>query len=138
MGVIPKQLVEMEVAFTQLAQLHVVESMHERKARMAELADGFIAMPGGLGTIEEFFEVLTWAQLGMHTKPCGLLNICRYYDPLISFLDRAVDQQFLEAAHREMIQIDECADGLLEKFATYRAPQTDKAAWVRQLTSKMT
>jgi uncharacterized protein (TIGR00730 family) len=135
-GVIPRKLVEMEVAFTQLAQLHVVESMHERKAKMAEMADGFIALPGGLGTIEEFFEVLTWAQLGMHRKPCGLLNTCRYYDKLIDFLDQAVEQQFVEPVHREMIQIDESPDGLLKKFETYQAPQTNKAAWVLQMTNK--
>jgi uncharacterized protein (TIGR00730 family) len=135
-GVIPRKLVEMEVAFTQLAQLHVVESMHERKAKMAEMADGFIALPGGLGTIEEFFEVLTWAQLGMHRKPCGLLNTCRYYDKLIDFLDQAVKQQFVEPVHREMIQIDESPDGLLKKFETYQAPQTNKAAWVLQMTNK--
>ncbi len=136
-GVIPRSLVQMEVANTQLAQLEVVESMHERKARMAELSDGFIALPGGLGTLEEFCEVLTWAQLGMHQKPCGLLNICQYYDPLIDFLDRAVEQQFIELAHREMVQIDASVDGLLDKFETYQPPQTNKAAWVRQLTHNM-
>ncbi len=133
-GVIPKKLVELEVAYTQLAQLHVVESMHERKARMAELADGFIALPGGLGTIEEFFEVLTWAQLGMHQKPCGLLNICQYDDKLIGFLSQAVEQQFIETAHREMILIDESPNGLLKKFETGQAAQINKAAWVLQMT----
>jgi len=136
-GVIPKKLVEMEVAYTHLAQLHVVESMHERKSQMAELADGFIALPGGLGTIEEFFEVLTWAQLGMHQKPCGLLNICQYYDKLIGFLYQAVEQQFVEVAHLEMIQIDESPDGLLKKFETYQAPQTNKAAWVLQMSNNL-
>ena len=135
-GVIPRSLVEMEVAYTQLAQLQVVESMHQRKAKMAELADGFIALPGGLGTIEEFFEVLTWAQLGMHRKPCGLLNIGQYYDRLIGFLDQAVEQQFVEPAHREMIQIDASPEGLLQKFEVYQAPQTNKAAWVLQMTSQ--
>ena len=134
-GVIPKRLVEMEVAYKELAQLHVVESMHERKTLMAELADGFIALPGGLGTIEEFFEVLTWAQLGMHRKPCGLLNICQYYDELIGFLNRAVDEQFVDITHREMILIDESPDGLLKKFETYQAPQTNKAAWVLKMSN---
>lgn len=134
-GVIPKKLVEMEVAYMQLAQLYVVESMHERKAKMAELADGFIALPGGLGTLEEFFEVLTWAQLGIHQKPCGLLNTSRYYDKIIDFLNEAVEQQFVEIAHQEMIQIDETPDGLLRKFETYQAPQANKAAWVLQMTS---
>ena len=133
-GVIPKALVGMEVAYTQLTQLEVVGSMHERKARMAELADGFIALPGGLGTLEEFFEVLTWAQLGMHQKPCGLLNIDHYYDPLVAFLDRAVEQQFIEQAHREMIQLDESVDGLLSKFELYQPPQSNKITWVRQMT----
>jgi uncharacterized protein (TIGR00730 family) len=136
-GVIPRQLVAMEVAFTELAQLVVVESMHERKAKMAELADGFIALPGGLGTFEEFLEVLTWAQLGMHRKPCGFLNTCRYYDKLLSFLDQAVEQQFVEKAHREMIQIDETPQALLDKFEAYQAPTADKAAWARQMTAEI-
>jgi hypothetical protein len=135
-GVIPRKLVEMEVAYTQLAQLHVVDSLHERKAKMAELADGFIALPGGLGTIEEFFEVLTWAQLGMHQKPCGLLNTCHYYDKLLDFLNRTVAEQFVEEAHRAMIQIDESPAGLLQKFETYEAPRTNKAAWVLQMTQQ--
>ena len=135
-GVIPQKLVEMEVAYTQLAQLHVVDSMHERKAKMAELADGFIALPGGLGTIEEFFEVLTWAQLGMHQKPCGLLNTCHYYDKLLDFLNRTVAEQFVEEAHRAMIQIDESPAGLLQKFEAYEAPRTNKAAWVLQMTQQ--
>lgn len=135
-GVITKKLVDMEVAYTGLAQLHVVESMHERKAKMAELADGFIALPGGLGTIEEFFEVLTWSQLGMHKKPCGLLNTCRYYDKMLAFLDTAVDQQFVELVHRNMILMDESPEGLLQKFETYQAPQSDKAAWVLHMTNQ--
>jgi uncharacterized protein (TIGR00730 family) len=137
-GVITQELVEMQVAYTQLSQLIVVESMHARKARMAELADGFVALPGGLGTIEEFFEVLTWAQLGMHRKPCGLLNSGGYFDPLIVFLDRAVEERFIEPAHREMIQIDTSPRGLLEKFESYRAPQSDKAAWALHMTKHMT
>ncbi len=136
-GVIPKKLVEMEVSYKGLTRLHVVETMHERKAMMAELADGFIAMPGGLGTIEEFFEVLTWAQLGMHRKPCGLLNICHFYDKLMDFLDLTVEEQFVEINHREMIQIDESPEGLLKKFETYQAPQTNKAAWVLSLTNNI-
>ena len=136
-GVIPKRLVEMEVAKTDLAQLHVVDSMHERKALMAELADGFIALPGGLGTIEEFFEALTWAQLGMHQKPCGLLNICSFFDTLIAFVGHMVDQQFVEKEHWEMIQIDESPAKLLTRFDAYRMPKTDKAAWVLEMTEKM-
>ncbi len=136
-GVIPQRLVEMEVAYEQLSQLHVVGSMHERKAKMAELSDGFIALPGGLGTIEEFFEILTWSQLGMHRKPCGLLNTCQYFDELLGFLDHTVEEQFVETAHRDMIQVDESPHGLLRKLEAYQAPQTDKAAWVLQMTHKM-
>ena len=136
-GVIPRQLVAMEVAYKELAQLVVVESMHERKARMAELADGFIALPGGLGTFEEFLEVLTWAQLGMHRKPCGVLNTCGYYDKLLSFVDQAVEQQFVEKVHREMIQVDESPAGLLGKFDAYQAPTADKAAWALQMTEEI-
>lgn len=136
-GVIPRRLVEMELAHKQLAQLHVVETMHERKSLMAELADGFVALPGGLGTIEEFFEVLTWSQLGIHQKPCGLLNTCQYFDDLLNFLDRGVEQMFIETAHREMILIDESPANLLNKFATYQAPQTNKAAWVLQMNNNV-
>ena len=128
-GVIPKKLFEKKVAFTELADLRVVGSMHERKSLMAELADGFIALPGGIGTLEEFFEVLTWAQLGLHHKPCGLLNISQYYTRLVSFLDHLVDQQFLEPAHRSMLLIDEHPDGLLQQFETYQPPNVDKAVW---------
>ena len=136
-GVIPRQLVAMEVAYKELAQLVVVESMHERKARMAQLADGFIALPGGLGTFEEFLEVLTWAQLGMHRKPCGVLNTCGYYDKLLSFVDQAVEQQFVEKVHRDMIQVDESPASLLDKFDAYRAPTADKAAWALQMTEEI-
>ena len=135
-GVIPRSLVELEVACREISRLLVVESMHERKAKMAELSDGFIALPGGLGTIEEFFEMLTWAQLGMHRKPCGLLNTARYFDRLLDFLDHAVEQQFVEAAHREMIQVGECPEDLLAKFETYRPPQVNKTAWVLRMTDK--
>jgi uncharacterized protein (TIGR00730 family) len=132
-GVITRKLVDMEVAFTQLENLHVVETMHERKSKMAELADGFIALPGGLGTIEEFFEVVTWSQLGMHKKPCGLLNINHYYDRLLEFLDIAVEQQFVGSVHREMVLVDESPEELLAKFETYQAPHVDKGTWARHL-----
>ena len=135
-GIIPRSLVEMEVADKEISRLLIVDSMHERKAKMAELSDGFIALPGGLGTIEEFFEMLTWAQLGLHRKPCGLLNTARYYDRLLDFLDRAVEQQFIEAAHRGMIQVGERPEDLLAKFEAYRPPSTDKAAWVLRMTDK--
>jgi uncharacterized protein (TIGR00730 family) len=102
---------------------------------MAELADGFIALPGGLGTIEEMSEVLTWAQLGMHQKPCGLLNVCQFYDGLIAFLDHAMTQQFIEPEHRSMLLIDDSPDALLDKFASYKAPLMDKAQWVIHMTN---
>ncbi len=134
-GVIPKELVEKEVAFTDLADLRVVNSMHERKALMADLSDGFIALPGGLGTIEEFFEVVTWAQLGIHPKPCGLLNVKQYYNRLLDFLDHTVNENFVELEHRSMILVDENPEKLLQKFESYHPPITDKAKWVLQLTS---
>ena len=100
--------------------------MHERKALMAQLADGFIALPGGLGTIEEFFEVLTWAQLGIHDKPCGLLNIAHYYDEIITFLDHAVDQQFIKTEHRSVVLIDESPKQLLKKFETFKPVKVEQ------------
>ncbi len=135
-GVIPKGLVEKEVAFTRLSDLRVVDSMHERKALMADLADGFIALPGGLGTIEEFFEVATWAQLGIHPKPCGLLNVKQYYNRLLDFLDHMVSEKFVESEHRLMILVDENPEELLQKFETYQPPMIDKAKWVLRLSSE--
>jgi len=128
-GVIPKALAEKELAFTELDDLRIVGSMHERKALMAELSDGFIALPGGLGTIEEFVEVLTWAQLGIHQKPCGLLNVCQYYEKFSAFLDYVTDQQFLKKDHRDIVLIDDNPQSLLTKLEAYRPPNIDKAAW---------
>jgi len=128
-GVIPRELNEKKVAFSGLSDLRVVESMHERKALMAGLADGFVALPGGLGTLEEIFEILTWAQLGMHQKPCGLLNVAGYFTPLLAFLDRVVVEGFLDAAHRSMILTSEYPEELLRQFETYRPPTADKAEW---------
>ena len=104
-GVIPQSLANREVAHLGLTQLHVVDSMHQRKALMAELADGFLALPGGLGTFEELFEIWTWAQLGMHAKPIGLLNVAGYFDLLLEFLDHATDQQLLKPVHREVLSV---------------------------------
>lgn len=132
-GVIPKFLADKEVAFRDIADLQIVDSMHERKARMAELADAFIALPGGLGTIEEFFEVLTWAQLGIHHKPCGVLNVCHYYDPILTFLDQSVAQQFVAAAHRNSVLAADTPEDLLHQFAIYQPPVADKAAWALRL-----
>jgi uncharacterized protein (TIGR00730 family) len=132
-GVIPEALRDQELAFKEVTELHVVSSMHERKALMAELSDGFIALPGGYGTLEEIFEVLTWVQLGFHTKPCGLLNIDHYYDSLLKFLDHSVEEHFIHQPHRDLIlQAEEPAD-LLESFATYQPLPMNKAAWVLKM-----
>ena len=127
-GVIPKMLVEREVAHKTLSDLRIVGSMHERKALMAELSDGFVALPGGIGTLEEFFEVWTWAQLGMHDKPCGLLNIAGYFDPLLEFLDRAVTEKFVREVHRSMVIVESDPRALLSKFEAYEPPRVVK--WI--------
>jgi uncharacterized protein (TIGR00730 family) len=132
-GVIPRTLVSREVGFTELTDLRIVETMHERKALMMELSDGFIALPGGLGTIEEFFEVLTWGQLGLHQKPCGLLNVNDYYDHLVAFLDTIHTEQFVDAEHRAMVLLEDDPDRLLARFANYQHPTGDKAAWTLKL-----
>ncbi len=125
-GVIPEFLVAKEVAHEGLSELHVVETMHERKAKMAALASGFIALPGGVGTFEETFEILSWAQLGMHEKPCGLLNVSGYYDGLIRFLDHAVSERFVKPVHRELVLVAEEPDELLDAFRVYSPPDIDK------------
>ena len=135
-GVIPKTLADQEVAFMELDDLIVVNSMHERKARMAELADGYIAMPGGYGTFEEFFEVLTWAQLGMHAKPCGLLNVENYYGQLLAFLDHAVQEMFIHAPHREMILSAVDSNDLIDQMAAYDTVPVKKSEWVRAMEEK--
>ncbi len=116
-GVIPQSLIDMEIAHTGLADLHVVASMHERKALMAELSDGFIALPGGIGTLEELFEIMTFAQLHFHQKPCGLLNIEGYYDQLIGFLNNAQMQGFVSSAQIRYLLVDQTVDGLLDSFS---------------------
>jgi uncharacterized protein (TIGR00730 family) len=116
-GVIPNSLVSKEVAHLGLSDLRIVDSMHERKALMAELSDGFIAMPGGIGTMEEFFEVLSWAQLGLHEKPCALLNVAGYYDPLIQFLDHAVEHDFIKPKHRGLLVVESESGRLLDRIA---------------------
>ena len=134
-GIIPKALAEKEVAFTEITDLRVVDSMHSRKAQMVELSQGFIALPGGLGTIEEFFEVLTWGQLGIHQKPCGLLNVKGYFDKLMGFIDHTAGEQFLEKKSHSMILLDDTPDGLLQQFETYEPPQIDKAKRALQLAN---
>lgn len=113
-GVIPRHLVDKERSHGGLTDLHIVESMHERKALMGSLSDGFVALPGGLGTLEEFFEVLTWNQLGIHAKPCGLLNAGGFYDSLTSFLDHTVCEQFVPEAHRAFLLVAPEPDALLD------------------------
>lgn len=127
-GVTPRRLLEKEVVHTGLTELKVVDSMHERKALMAELSDGFIVLPGGLGTFEETFEVLTWAQLGFHRKPCGLLNVSGYYNELMAFLDHAVTERFLKPEHRAMVLVENDPDALIEQLKTYRPPEVSK--WI--------
>ncbi len=127
-GVMPRSLVDREIGHAGLTKLHVVSSMHERKALMAELSDGFVALPGGNGTLEEFFEVLTWAQLGEHRKPCGLLNVASYYDPLLKVFDRMVEKDFLREAHRDLVLVEEDPVALLERFRGYEPPRTIK--WI--------
>ncbi|AKO92159.1 LOG family protein [Priestia filamentosa] len=121
-GVMPTFLEEREIAHKNLSELIVVESMHERKAKMTELADGFIALPGGPGTLEEFFEIFTWAQLGLHQKPCGLLNINEYYTPLVSLFNHMTEEQFLQEKYRTMALVDTEPQGLLDQFHTYQPP----------------
>ena len=127
-GVMPRSLVDREIGHTDLTKLHVVRSMHERKALMSELSEGFIALPGGNGTLEEFFEVLTWAQLGEHAKPCGLLNVAGYYDPLLAVFDQMVDRAFLRREHRELVLVEEDPSALLERFEGYEPLTTIK--WI--------
>ncbi|MFD1426028.1 uncharacterized protein (TIGR00730 family) [Kroppenstedtia sanguinis] len=127
-GVIPKSLVDREIAHTGLTHLHIVDSMHERKALMADLADGFIALPGGSGTLEEFFEVFTWAQLGHHQKPCGLLNLNDYYTPLLQFIDHTIREGFMKEDYRAIIPSESSPEPLLQRFEKYQAPKIVK--WV--------
>lgn len=125
-GVIPQALLDWEVAHASLTELIVVQSMHERKARMADAADAFVALPGGFGTFEEFCEVLTWSQLGLHKKPCGLLNVDGFYDPLLALFDRAVEDRFLRPEHRSLVMADTGVDALLDRLASYRPVDIDK------------
>ncbi|WAK02867.1 TIGR00730 family Rossman fold protein [Methylobacter sp. YRD-M1] len=125
-GVIPEALVRREVAHKHLTELHVTQSMHERKMLMAELSDGFIALPGGIGTLEELFEVWTWAQLGLHGKPCGLLNIAGYFDALTAFLNHAVAEQFVKQVHHSILIVEREPEALLDRFDSYVPPAVTK------------
>ncbi len=113
-GVMPQALIDREIGHNGLTEMRIVTSMHERKALMADLSDAFVALPGGHGTLDEFCEILTWAQLGIHAKPCGILNVAGYYDPLLEMFSRAVEEGFLKAVHRDMILVDSDPVQLLE------------------------
>jgi len=131
-GVLPRSLQERELAHRGLTQLHIVNSMHERKALMADLADGFVALPGGFGTLDEFCEVLTWAQLGIHAKPCGLLNVAGYYDAFLAQVERAETSGLMRAAHRQLI-LDATEPGaLLARLHEFR-PVTPAAKWTERV-----
>ena len=129
-GVIPQSLVDKEVGHHDLTRLEIVDSMHTRKARMAELADGFIALPGGYGTFEELFEILTWAQLGFHVKPAAILDVAGYYAPLLALLDQARDEGFVREVHRGLLLADTDPAALLDRMAAYQAPAVVK--WVEK------
>jgi uncharacterized protein (TIGR00730 family) len=127
-GVIPQSLVDKELSHPHLPDLRVVGSMHQRKALMAELSDAFIALPGGYGTFEEFCEVLTWTQLGLQRKPCGILNVEGYYDRLLALFDHALAEQFLKPVHREMVLSDTSPEALVKSLLEYKLPWVDK--WI--------
>jgi uncharacterized protein (TIGR00730 family) len=131
-GVIPQALVEREVGHRGLTQLRVVDSMHARKALMGELAAGFIALPGGVGTLEELFEVWSWATLGLHRKPCGLLDVGGFFAPLVDFLDRQVQAGFIHPAYRAMLAVASTPEELLDAFAAYEPPAEKWSATFRR------
>jgi uncharacterized protein (TIGR00730 family) len=128
-GVIPRALVDREIAHRDVTDMRVVASMHERKALMAELADAFVALPGGLGTLEELFEVYTWAQLGLHRKPCALLNVEGYYDGIAGFLSQAVEERFLREEHREMLMVESHPGPLIERLREFE-PDAALPKWI--------
>lgn len=129
-GVIPHGLAVKEVAHEGATKMHVVDTMHDRKALMADLSDASLALPGGLGTLEEIFEIITWGQLGIHQKPCGFLNVAGYYDQLIGFLDYAAGQQFIKPEHRATILVDDDDGRLLERMCVYEPPAIEM--WIRK------
>jgi hypothetical protein len=128
-GVMPRHLADKEVAYQGEVELRLVDTMHERKAVMAELAEAFVALPGGLGTLDELAEILTWAQLDLHRKPCGLLNVRGYFDQLLGFLDHMTAEHFIQAEHRAMLLSSASPGELLDLFERYEPPKADKAAW---------
>ena len=129
-GVIPHALVTRELAHQGLSEIHVVDSMHERKALMSSLSDGFIALPGGFGTLEEFCEAVTWTQLGVHAKPCGLLNVAGFYDGLLAFLEHALDEEFLRPTHREIVVSDADPIRLIDRVIAWQPPLIAK--WIEK------
>jgi uncharacterized protein (TIGR00730 family) len=131
-GVIPEALMTKEVGHRGLPDLRIVKTMHERKALMAELADGFIALPGGFGTFDEFFEIITWAQLGLHSKPCGLLNTNGFYNPLLRLVDHAIKERFIKPTQRELIVVESEFGALLERMARQYVPHEPK--WINKET----
>jgi uncharacterized protein (TIGR00730 family) len=131
-GVITESMNTPELAHTRLTRLEVTATIHQRKARMYELAEGYIALPGGYGTLDELFETLTWAQIGEHSKPVGLLNVNGYYDDLLKMLDRAVEEKFLFPEHRQALLVDSEAEGLLEVMEGYQTPIEAVKRWMRQ------
>jgi uncharacterized protein (TIGR00730 family) len=118
-GVIPEMLFEKEIGHTGLTQMHVVRNLHERKAMMADLSDGFVALPGGYGTLEEFCEVITWSQLSLHSKPCGFLNVAGYWNPMVEMFDQAVREQFLKAENRKIVLVDDDIEALMAKMTAW-------------------
>ena len=131
-GVIPQHIMSREIGHKGLTKLHVVHSMHERKALMADLSDAFIAMPGGFGTLEEFCEVVTWTQLGLHAKPCGILNVRGYYTPLLAMFDHAVEERFLKPENRALVLAGESPADLLRALEEWRPPRVEK--WISRDT----
>jgi uncharacterized protein (TIGR00730 family) len=121
-GVIPERLATIELLHPRVSDMRVVDGMHARKALMAELADGFIALPGGLGTFEELFEVVTWSQLGFHRKNVGLLDVAGFFDPLVRMIDHAIQEGFIQPAHRDLIVVEERPDALLDRLETHELP----------------
>ncbi len=132
-GVLPKFLASKEIAHQGISELILVESMHERKTKMNDLCDGFIALPGGFGTLEELFEVLTWSQLGLHKKPIGILNINGFYDDLINLLSQMVEKEFLKDINKQMLLVSNDIDDLIAQMKNYKAPKVEK--WIHKETS---
>ena len=133
-GVVPKDLVTKDIANFELTDLLVVPTMHDRKALMIELSDAFIALPGGFGTLEEFFEAITWAQLDIHNKPCGLLNVEGYFDGLLDFLDGSTEAEFIHKKHRAMVYVEETVTELISKFKNHKPAKISKAKWAKGLS----